>query len=753
MTDLKKLRITALILLICMLFSSCSAAEKITSTQVIQQEESDTEYRTLSKETEKITKNDFLEFSFDKKTYSVNIKDITENYTWTSLQGKSTPSSFVVSLSLYTKNGIYNLNTQDNSVALGTADYKKENNTLTVNYVLSDNAETAKKDYSAITSDDIYVAFSVKYTFSEQTMQVEALLSDALITPGAFIGEMTILPMLGASEKDSENDWFLIPDGSGAIMHLAKTNVETDFVEVYVYGKDPYFGSNEEAAHATLPVFGVKRDRSAFAAIITKGDSLAKIRANRKNESGFSSVGPVFTITPVVASQSATSLYKGATYKDNICISYKFLSGDNAHYTSMASAVKEEFINKSIFKSSGNIRNDDIPFCLTVVGNADSVNLTTTEQTLDILGILKGKGINNILLNYKGLFSGGFSQKDLYSASVNYNLGGKKGIRELHEYTVTQGCKLIISTDIFSSSSSYITAGAKTADGKKAFFNLTNDLGFKENTTNNLVSRIGEKASMLGKEKETPGVYSPVSSYTMNLRKIETVADRFSAFLEGNIPSVSDGLSFSDAGKILYSSNKTDRETAKKIISDQAKAVVNYGMLTVETGNAYSLYAAELVSEIDFGTFYTESSAYEPVPFVPGVLHGYVYYTGDAIDAGDPLYRYKMLRYIEYGALPYYEWIYENENVFCYSGYLLNDRAGEIADFYNDAKEIFAPLAKETITDHRKIEKDSDGKAITGVYCTTYSDGTEVYVNYTGSIIQTPGNIAIGPYDYVAVKR
>ena len=141
---MKKLRITALILLICFLFSSCSAVEKITSTKVIEHEESDTAYRTLSKSTEQLTKNDFLEFSFDKKTYSVNIKDITENYTWTSLQTKNTPSSFVVSLNLYTKNGIYTLNTQDNSVAFGTAEYKKENNTLTVNYILSDKAETAK---------------------------------------------------------------------------------------------------------------------------------------------------------------------------------------------------------------------------------------------------------------------------------------------------------------------------------------------------------------------------------------------------------------------------------------------------------------------------------------------------------------------------------------------------------------------------------------------------------------------------------
>ena len=77
----------------------------------------------------------------------------------------------------------------------------------------------------------------------------------------------------------------------------------------------------------------------------------------------------------------------------------------------------------------------------------------------------------------------------------------------------------------------------------------------------------------------------------------------------------------------------------------------------------------------------------------------------------------------------------------------------EIVEFYNDTTEIFTSLADETIINHRKIEKDADGNAISGVYCTTYSDGTEIYVNYSGNIASTPENIAIGPYDYVRVKR
>ena len=53
----------------------------------------------------------------------------------------------------------------------------------------------------------------------------------------------------------------------------------------------------------------------------------------------------------------------------------------------------------------------------------------------------------------------------------------------------------------------------------------------------------------------------------------------------------------------------------------------------------------------------------------------------------------------------------------------------------------------------QKITKNSDGDTILGVYRTVYSDGTEIYVNYSGSVVTTPGNIIIGAHDYARVKR
>ena len=98
----------------------------------------------------------------------------------------------------------------------------------------------------------------------------------------------------------------------------------------------------------------------------------------------------------------------------------------------MASAAKEEFIANSYLPSALTSDSDNIPFCLTIIGSADNEVLTTTQQTTDILSILKGKGINNINLTYKGLLSGGLAQKNLYTADIKNSLGGKDGLADLY---------------------------------------------------------------------------------------------------------------------------------------------------------------------------------------------------------------------------------------------------------------------------------------------------------------------------------
>jgi len=746
--------VIAVILCLCILLSSCAAGGvKFRTGEIIDAQPAGSNYHTFSGKTETVARNEFIELRIDKNNHSIIVKDLQTNYTWNALSEKNNESAYSFGLSLYTRNGIYKLNTQDNSVAFSSSSFNIDNGVLSVSYMLSDNSETAKKSIEEMTENDIFSYFTVTFSMKEQSVYVDIDLSQMVCTEGAFISDFIVMPFFGASDSDSADDYFLIPDNSGAVMHLDKKDAATDNIKVHVYGENPYNEADYAAASATVPVFGIKRGNSAFSAVITNGDALAVINAKRSANGEPSSAYPEFVITEVKTTENNRH-FKGITYNGKISIAYKFLSDNNATYSGMASASREEFIANSILSSSKTDIQNEFPFYLTVVGQADAKNLTTINQTNDILGILKGKGINNIILSYKGLLSGGFAQKNLYTSSVNNKLGGKAGLEELYEYTRTQNCTLMLGTNIFSSSKNFLPADkALSITNNNSSFVMKNDLAFNNNAGNGLFTRIGSKSFQLGKEKMNSAIYSQTPDYVMNLMNINKFHDKFQTYLEEDIFSVIDGITVTDAGKTVYSDQKNDRQTAMNTVSSLLRAVSNYGKLCIEGGNIYSVYNADIVAGMEFDTFYPESEYYEAVPFAQSVLHGTVLYSGNPIDAGNPLYRYEMLRYIEYGAVPSYEWIYSEANIYCYSGYLLSEKISEIVEFYNDATAIFSDLADDTIIKHRKIEKDADGKSVSGVYCTTYSDGTEIYVNYTGSIVSTPENIAIGPYDYVRVKR
>lgn len=751
------LKITVIALIICTLFTACSEKNtlSVSSDEVILPENAGSAYHTQSNEAEKICSSEYLQMFIDKKTFSIKVNDKNNNFDWCSLPKKSNSSAYAFAVILYTENGIYKLNTQDNSVNFGTASYEKTENGVKVDYVLSDKKETAEKSYDLLTKNDIYVSFSVFYTLYEQSMTVSVDCSSIKASPDSIISQISFLEYFGSSHEDSITDYFFIPDGSGAVMNLGKNDAYTDSVRVSVYGNDPYISDGSDTATATIPVFGIKRNNNAFSAIITDGDAQAEIRANRRSADTPSTANAVFNITPVKKSDNGNNICTGTPYTGNIKIVYKFLADSDADYSGMARAAREEFINNDTLPAGSYKNNDDeIPFCISFVGEQDNRTLTTIGQAADISGILKAKGIDNIQLTFKGVLSGGFAQKNLYTSDILSSLGGANSYNELHDYTQMLNYTLLTDVNIFSSSKRYSgIASSNNADGEKATYSLKNDLSFRDYPQSRLSVRISNEIAASGFSKRNPDMYAQTESYTMYLTDMSRLKENISAFLSGKIFRSSDGVSVSDAGYILYSDKDNSRQKNMQTISSLLKALGRDCVLTVKGGNIYTLYSADHISDMEFDTFYSESEAYEPVPFAQSVIHSSLLYSGKPIDAGDPLYRYDMLQCIEYGAIPAFEWIYSTENIFCYDGYLLSERITEITEFYKKANNALYGVSSSEIINHRKITSNADGKTISGVYCTAYSDGTEIYVNYTGTPVVTPENIVVGAYDFVKITR
>ena len=100
-----------------------------------------------------------------------------------------------------------------------------------------------------------------------------------------------------------------------------------------------------------------------------------------------------------------------------------------------------------------------------------------------------------------------------------------------------------------------------------------------------------------------------------------------------------------------------------------------------------------------------------------------------------------ILKAIEYGAVPHYEWYFESlgeDDKYCYSNSLSQARL-----LWDNMKTMFSDLRDQRITAHEEVRDN--------LMCTVYSSGTEIYVNYNDKAV-TVGGITVDPMGFVRVN-
>ena len=148
-------------------------------------------------------------------------------------------------------------------------------------------------------------------------------------------------------------------------------------------------------------------------------------------------------------------------------------------------------------------------------------------------------------------------------------------------------------------------------------------------------------------------------------------------------------------------------------------------------GNFYMLKNIDSVIDMPLKTSVPQSGAYCPVPFILFVLHGIADYSGEPINTRINLQE-TLLKYIEYGACPHFEWNYEpvvnqtESDIFYY-----DNTINAAAEFYSKANDALNDLRDARMTDHYEVDD--------GVFCTEYDTGSMIYVNYTNEDFSTLG--------------
>ena len=212
-------------------------------------------------------------------------------------------------------------------------------------------------------------------------------------------------------------------------------------------------------------------------------------------------------------------------------------------------------------------------------------------------------------------------------------------------------------------------------------------------------------------------------------------------------------IAFADVGNNLaadYNRKKTvTREKAKnKQVSFLADLLNDGSKMVLYDPYAYAIPDSSLIVDMDVDSTHnclTDTA----VPFFPIVLHGYVDFTGDALNVtGD--FTSNLLNCAESGSGLYFIFmnnsgmdLAESEYTYLY-GANYDSWKADALKWYKRFKEDFSGIYDQTIEDHKVIAED--------VKMTQYADGTRVYVNYRTAEFTTDDGITIPAQDWVVRK-
>ena len=484
-----------------------------------------------------------------------------------------------------------------------------------------------------------------------------------------------------------ENDFLLVPDGSGAIIKTSIYDESFESLSFSVYGNDP---SNpvESTGSAIVPAFGIKHGETAFVTIIENGDSFATIHASKATSlSEYNRVFSSFGITPVKYADN--NIYVSEKkYDGDISLCYRFLTGNNATYAGLASACREQLIRNSVLSTKTVNKADYIPCFLSLESN------TSFEQATDMLTHMKSKGINNISLRYSGAFKGGDESRVESVLKLSKESGGRNGLAELNEYAAKQ--KMSIYFDI------NLISGNNVPDDEKVM-------------------------NIFRKDAETE-----IKNRT--LASLNTLSKVITSVLNSTDTQEFSGFCINDAGSVLYSDfskNGISRHNAAQIISSGIAPLSTEKSIMAVTGNFYMIKSVDSIVNMPMGISASASGAYVSIPFVPLILHGIVDYTGDAINTQINKEQ-AMLKYVEYGACPHFAWSYESQSDKPETDIYYYDNTINVAsEYYAKSNSVLNDLRDARMTDHYQVAD--------GIFCTEYDTGSLIYVNYTDEAFETLG--------------
>lgn len=569
------------------------------------------------------------------------------------------------------------------------------------------------------------------------------------------LNRIWFLPYFLSARKEDKG-YLVIPDGSGALVRFDKAYYTERGFELPLYGYDfglPFYDMPPKIEGIRMPVFGIKKGNTGIVGIIRSGDFETSIATYIPgNGTSYFRVYPIFTYRSIhkflLYEREASTGQSGevvdvlvnkispTSLNRDIIVDYYFLNGENITYSEMAKVVRDYLIENGLL----NKKEIKFSFNLSLIGGIKIKTttlgvpvtklqpLTTFSEAIKILEELRKNNVENINLIYKGFQPSGYLAKITNGIKFENKLGGLKGFNQLKNYCERNNINLALSAEVIEvheegNGFSSARDGNRYLNNGLAFMYKWDPVTKKKNRDYNpwfivLPSKVPYYLNNFVKDAKKLGIKA---------------------------------IAIENIGDYIYSQNKRPnvllRSDVINIIKESLDAISKETQLIFTHGNFYVLPYANILLNVplDNSNYGVET---EPIPLYQLIVHGYIPYTGKAGNLRENQKK-EFLRMIEYGALPFYEWTYEDSSYFkksilremyssCYRDWIM-----QAIEEYNLLKDIYEKIVNVPMRSHEKL--------VEGIYKTSYENNFSVVVNYTQKSFSYKGKV-VPPLSFVYFK-
>ncbi|MBI9009443.1 MAG: hypothetical protein JEZ05_05375 [Tenericutes bacterium] len=581
---------------------------------------------------------------------------------------------------------------------------------------------------------EINVGFDLEVTLTEQG--IEAYIPIDSIREGKpeeiTLSSIILFPGLGATEMDNIPGYMVIPDGAGALIRYEDNNDQFNSpYEERFYGDN--MGLEDFRTSATnyplsMPIFGAVHgvNQNGFIGIIESGDFNARLFAypNGAHNLPYNVIFPKFDIQEVYR-QSFSSDGTGGTLKliqssyDDIDVVYNFLNGSDANYVGIGENYRSYLEIEDVLEKQ--TQSGDISIFLNYLmsdseasffGNT-LVEMSSVAQVLEMYDYFILQGLENQNVGLMGWNTNGYSGE--LPADVNFEnaLGSNRAFRNLIEYINEENSVLLVNN--------YIMANGDT-DG----ISYAKDVA---------------KGTNRFKIQDSHEMFTHSELYILYPFVTNKLAQRdYEDYLDEGV-----GVLFESLANNLYSYYENGDYYFR---SDSYAEFVEVMELYEEIGSYYYpfSYSYKYANAFYEAPLYNSQLKYfdDLVPLLQVVLKGSIDMYASALNYNS-LGKETILNLIDFGMNPSYVLTYEPAS-------LLKD-----TDLKRYFTTEFSRWKDTIVTEYEYINnalKYVNGEYITarivldfGVVMVSYSNGVDIYINYTSSDY-TDGLVTVEAMDY-----